>query len=443
MPVENVTTLSQTLVFLHSLRAFLLSLWWLWAFPILFLLARSLWLAYIREYYKRAIKWAMWELRLPREVLRSPRAMEQVFMSFHALRNAPGNIKEMWWDGEVAMWFSCELTSFGGELHFYLRAPERHRAIVEAALYAQYPDVELIEVNPEDDYIYRLPPTWAETRAQGYNLFGSELILAERDVYPIRTYVDFEENEEERQLDPIATILETLSKVKPREHVWIQILITPRDNSWKKEGEEEIELLKEKTGKRQMFSPQFGEFIMIDRAPGEVERMKALDRSISKPGFDTLIRYLYIAPRDTYSANFGQRGILSAFNQYASESFNKFRHNVFVWTRGNMWRWPHVFPERRVESRRQRLYKNYRARATYDETFGETILQAKGFHLGLAAWRAAKSTLNAEELATIFHLPMNMVLTAPLIRRAEARKIGPPAGLPIYGEEGEKLPGAK
>jgi hypothetical protein len=45
--------------------------------------------------------------------------------------------------------------------------------------------------------------------------------------------------------------------------------------------------------------------------------------------------------------------------------------------------------------------------------------------------------LNTESLATLFHPPTRMVLTAPHIERVESRKSGAPAGLAVYGEESD------
>ena len=47
--------------------------------------------------------------------------------------------------------------------------------------------------------------------------------------------------------------------------------------------------------------------------------------------------------------------------------------------------------------------------------------------------------LNTEELATIYHYPSNIVLTAPSIKRIESRKVSSPAQLPGQGL-GEELP---
>ena len=59
-------------------RAFLYFLeytWWLWVFIILFNLFKELWLHYKREMYKKSLKWVLLELRVPRNIQKSPQAM--------------------------------------------------------------------------------------------------------------------------------------------------------------------------------------------------------------------------------------------------------------------------------------------------------------------------------------------------------------------------------
>lgn len=425
-------------------------LWWFWLFIILFFLARAVWLGYVREHYQRSIEWVLLELGIPREVRKSPVAMEQVLMAIHAVRNDASDMGERFWDGEVPFWFSSEAVSFGGEIHFYMRIPRPRLSHVKAALYAHYQDIELKEV---EDYVDRLPPTVEELERQGYRMFGNELVLEKPDGYPIRTYVDFEAPAEEKEVDPMSAFLETLSNIRPQEYLWAQILFRPLTNDlWKKEGEELIVELKEKTGKRQMYSPQFGEYVVIDRSPGEIETLKAVDRNISKPGFEVLIRYIFAAPREVFSGSFGRRSILSAMNQYASESLNKFAHNVYAWTIVKWMYFPYIFPKRRAKGHAERLYENYRNRWMYlssyikhPNIFIGTLLNMKLYEWGFRPRRGGPKklgqiVLNAEELATIFHPPMYLVLTGSLIKRVEARKGGPPAGLPIYGGGEEKLP---
>ena len=107
-----------------------------------------------------------------------------------------------------------------------------------------------------------------------------------------------------------------------------------------------------------------------------------------------------------------------------------------------VWYFPYIFPKLRGYWRKVRMYNNYRDRKMYQESFAMTLLQAKLFNWGLRPRRFSNMVLNVEELATIFHPPTYIVLTGPLIKREESKKMGPPAGLPIYGEAGEEdLPG--
>lgn len=445
---EIITSVSE---FFEFIIPWMLSLWWLYIFIGFVFLAPYTWLTYVQTYFKRSIKWTLLEIRVPREHTRPPRSMEQVFMAMHAVRNSASDVQENWWDGEIPMWFSCEAVSFGGDVHLYIRTPEVRRNHIEAALYANYPDIEITAV---EDYIHRLPPHFDDLTQAGYRMFGNELVLKNKDVYPIMTYEDFEANVKEKEVDPVGALLETLLRLKPEENLWMQILVRPKVeqtvgfknenqiSNWHEEGEKEINSIKEATGKRRMYSPQFGEFIMIDRSPGDVEMMKAIDRNIAKPAFNCIIRYLYIAKREVFSSSFGRRSILMAMNQYASETYNRFSHNTAAWTLAKMWYWPYIFPKRRARARSIFIYENYRKRAFYGETFFSDLLNFQIYNFGFKQKKRTNVSLNTEELATIYHLPTGSVVTGHMIKRSEAKKRGPPAGLPIFGTEGgaESLP---
>ena len=437
-------------------RAVFVDLWWFWLLVILLYVAACIWMAYIQQYYKKITNpWMMMEIKFPREITRSPRSMEQVFATVHAIRNSAADVEEKWWDGEVPLWFSFEAVSFGGEIHFYLFIPTIRRNHFEAVLYANYPDIEITHV--ADDYIHRMPKTAEEIYASGYRMFGNELILGKTvtkrpEVYPIRTYVDFEAPAEEKEVDPMASLLETLSRIKPQEHLWFQLLVRPKVDDeitdFHKAGQEEMNEIKE----RARFVRDPAGSIVLDPtgypllafpSPAETEAMKAIERKVSKPAFDAVLRYIYFSPQNIFSSGFGRRSILSAMNQYASESANKFKHNVYAWTLAKLWYKPYIFPMHRAVGRRERLWEKYQTRDMYPDTITEAILTMKLFNWGFKPWSFHNLVLNTEELATIFHPPTILVLTGPLIKRVEARKVGPPAGLPIYGEEDEELPGWK
>lgn len=400
---------------------FLLQLWWLWLLLFVGIGFQAVWLQTRRLQYVLRQGLILLEIRVPREVRKSPKAMEQVFANLHVLKNGPANWHEKYADGEVNLWYSMEIVSHGGDVHFYVRIPAVHRNAVEAFFYSQYTDIEIIEV---PDYIHRFPKTYSELSAQKYELFGSELMLAKPDAYPIRTYMDYEAVAEEKELDPIAALLEVLGKMKKEEEVWLQILVRPAGSEWRAKGEALVKELKEKTSGRGMNEAR--ENIWNMRSPGETEVLKAVERNIAKPGFETLIRWVYFAPEPLYKDNwrFPYRGITAAFNQYAAADMNSFRNKYWVWTLVSKWYFPFLFATRRRLRRRRNIYHYYRERHMPDEPLW-----------GISPVRSMEMVLNTEELATIYHPPTMYVLTAPLMRRVESRRMGPPAGLPIYGGE--------
>lgn len=424
--------------------------WWLWVFLALLVFAYNLWIVYVQEYYKKVTNpWTMLEMHIPREFTQTPRAMEQIFVGIHALKNSASDLEEIYWDGEVPLWFSFEAVSFGGEVHFYLFIPVVRRKHIEALFYAMYPDIEFSEV--EEDYIRRLPDTAAELYEKGYRMFGNELLFDKSPVYPIKTYLDFEATTEEREVDTMGPLLETLARIDPREHLWMQLLFRPKVDhhieAFKKMGDDEINKIRE-TGRfvrgptgEPILDPETGFPMYSIPSPGQVEAMKAIDRKIGKPAFDAIIRYIYVAPREIFNNSFGRRSIFMAMNQPSTESFNKFKHNVFAWTLAKIWYAPYIFPRRRAAARREWLYDKYRQRDMYPDTLLEAPLKMKLYHWGFKPWKLTNVVLATDELATLFHPPTAAVLTGPLIKRTDARRVGPPATLPIYGAEDEKLPG--
>lgn len=426
---------------------------------LLFKLFVETWLFYRRTIYKNDIEWTLLAILIPREVMKTPRAMEQFFMNLHGLRNAAGDFLEKYIDGEVTMWWSLEIVSYGGEVHFFIRTPKKHKKMVEAALYAQYPTVEVVEV---PDYMDNFPQSTSDIYRKSFNLFGGELILRKEDSYPITTYEKFELTKDEMAIDPISALFEVLGGLNKEETVFIQILIQPAGPEWQEPGKKLIDKLtgrdKKEAAKKAgakggatewtkniIFAPvehptwegakeekKEEKFRMESLTPGERDIIKAIEENVSKPGFNTLIRYLYYAPKAIFSTNFARRGLIGAFNQYASQALNSFRGNPKVETRSRWIYFPHVFVSSRVEARRQRMIYNYRNRKLPEESFLAKIYTSHPLNFNT---KSKIFVLNTAELATIFHIPPEQVLTAPHTKRVESKKMGPPSGLPIYTEE--------
>lgn len=424
---------------------------------ILFNLAEQTWLFYRREEFKATMRWVLLEIKIPRENKRNPKGMEQVLASLHSLRNEPGDMAEYYRDGEVTRWFSLEMASFGGEIHLYIRLYFKYRALVEAAFYSYYPDVELVEIT--DDYMNRFPRNVDDMASKGYELWGTEMFLSKEEVYPIKTYPDFESPDENKEYDPISAFLEVLGKVKKPEMVGIQFLIEATTSDWIDHFKHTVEKLKESQSRREavekvkdhttthfpeggplpVFETHRGEVNELDlfaksinRSPGETDVLKAVEKNLSKQAFKTTIRFIYFSPKLMFYDSFARRGLVGAFNQYSALDLNSFRQNFKVGTKLNAWNWPFLFPRKRLRYRRQRLLYNFLRRKQPQVYFWAKIMS---MYLLNFNWKSKKFYLNIEGIATLFHPPTQYVLTAPHIKRVESRKAGPPAGLPIYGEE--------
>lgn len=437
---------------LHGAATVFYYTWWFWVFILIGPLFTELWLFWKQETFKHHIDWTLLELRMPREVKKSPKAMEQVLAAFHSLRNAPSDFQDKYLTGEVTKWFSLELVSLGGEVHFFVRVPREHKEVVEAAFFSYYADLEVVEA--DEDYVDRIPKNMKELYEGGYELWGTELILTKDEAYPIKSYIDFESEDEAKQYDPISLFLEVLGKVKREEFVGIQLEIAPEGDSWKKHGEHLIEELRgtKKEGghgsgaelglefphilphfpvKATEGKEESGASRALSRTPGETDTLKAVEENLALPGFETVIRFIYTSPKELYSDGFARRGVVAGFNQYASNSLNSFALNQHTATRAKMWTWPHVFPERRVYLRRERILFNYRHR----EVPPHVEIGRRFLGRFLDGEHSEHFILTTRSIATLFHPPTPPVLTAPHLRRIESRKAGPPSGLPIYGGE--------
>lgn len=203
-----------------------IKVWW-WV-PLPFILWRPfkyLWLWWrVEDWFVKSYRPVILEIRIPKDSLKPIRAMESVMASIHMAITQPPDIWEKWLEGQVQTSVSFEIASIGGEIHFYVRFNSPYRDAVEASIYSQYPEAEIFEV---EDYTKTVPQ---DVPNKDWDLFGSDWRFPKDDHFPIKTYTDFEteqESEEEKRIDPISSLMEGLSKVKPGEQFWFQFLAEP------------------------------------------------------------------------------------------------------------------------------------------------------------------------------------------------------------------------
>src|SRR3990172_9960021 len=170
------------------------------------ILAWKLWVHYVRRNNISRMKWATLQIRVPRDVFKTPQAME-IFVT-NALYQTFGTntwVKK-YWEGNVRTWFSLEIVSIEGKVYFFIRTPEFLKNLIESQIYAQYPNVEIAEV---PDYTEDLA---ARIETEEWDMFGAEFKFNKGDVYPIKTYIDYGVDkaanlEENQKIDPMTPML--------------------------------------------------------------------------------------------------------------------------------------------------------------------------------------------------------------------------------------------
>lgn len=412
---------------LNTVLSFIALTWWFWIFSPLFLLLRAVILYVRQERFKRSVKTAFFELNIPREMETNPKAMEQILSTMQSLRSAPRSIGDKYFKGKVPLWFSFELVSFGGKMRFFMRVPEENKGVVEAAFFSYYTDVELVEVN---DYMDTFPKNVKGLHEQDKEIWGTEYILAREEAYPIKTYTHFESESEAKQLDPISNMLEVLGKVRNEETVGIQILAQPADSDWSEKWENLLTELR--TPKTVDVGKGEDKKSVSMHSPGHEETLKEVEKNLSKPAFETIIRIFYVSPKDIFADSYIKSGISGAFNQYSSRNFNAFKSNSDAGT--GIGGFKFFKKDERTNYRKEMFFYNVRNRMLPPESWIGKLLSS---YLLASNFASKKFTMNIEALATIFHPPASFVLTAPHMKRVESRKTGPQSGLDIFGEEHE------
>jgi len=384
-----------------------------WGPPLFGFVFFNAWVAYVRTKFIASRKFILLEIRLPREVNKSPLAME---LALSGLNVTSG--ESTWYDvyalGKVRPWFSLEIVSIEGNIHFYIWAREDYKPVVEAQLYGQYPDIEIFEV---PDYTEAVPHYDPEKRY----VLGHEFKLAKPDPYPIKTYVDYgldKDPKEEFKIDPLTSVLEFMAAIKKGEQMWLQIIIQGHKKKLKhgtlfgstdiqEEAKEEIKKLLAELKQEKPEASEGG--FSYSRIPtkSEAEVMAAIDRNAGKLNYDCGIRFIYTTTPEAFvGARIPQS--INLLNPFTSKELNGFKFG-----RGTYTEYPwEDFMYIRMDILKRRLLHSYRTRSW--------------FH---GAHKHAPFILSSEELATIYHFPGG-VLQVPSVERVMSKKAEAPGNLP-------------
>lgn len=381
---------------------------------------------YLKDLQKKflsKIEYTLFAIDIPKNNEQNVKAVEELFNTLHGIKSG-GTNWEKYVKGATQLWFSLEIVSLEGYIQFLIRTPSKFKDMIRSTIYAYYPEAEVTEV---EDYI-SLIPIDANQKESKYKAFGMDYYLEKKDYYPLKTYLSFEHSMSQTFIDPLASILEIMSKIGSGEFIGLMIIARPIGNDdVKKPGETEVSDMMGKSKKEvETWADKVSNTVLkgIDAGseaiyklwgdveeksdeksqlkmltPGERITVTNIENKIGKLIFETKLKVCYIAPKDRYNPGtgyYGMQGALKQFNADNALKANKTNADYFM-------------VESRTRNKVKKFIKRFVERSVFD---------TKSF------------LLSTEELATLYHFP-DMSVKAPLLKKTETKTVEPPTSLPM------------
>ncbi len=385
------------------------------------------------RFYK---KWTfvLLAIDIPKNNIQTPKAVESIFAALMGAQKNY-NLVDTYWEGALQQSFSFEIVSLEGYVQFLVRCTTETRDLIEAAVYAQYPDAEITEV---EDYA----KDYAKLRFPNpeYNLWGTEFVLVKDFPYPVRSYNEFEHTLSGELLDPMAGLMEILTRFGPGEQLWLQLVATPMPaGKW---GEVAEKTVKKMTGQTYEPSKTFSDqiFGVVDAAasnvnlllneiiggeaeakkdekkdwniqklsPGEKNVLEKIQNKLSKHRFRFKYRLVYLGKNEVFNKGRGVGAVIGAIQQFNSSDCNGFKPGKRTKTAVD-----YFLTTKRIAERQNKILRQYVTRTNF---YGEDV----GNHY-----------MCQEELATLWHFPV-MSVKAATVEKTESKRAAPPSRLPYH-----------
>lgn len=409
-----------------SLALFLAPLW----LPLLIVGgAWAVWVVWRRGEFTASQKTILLEIKLPRNVVKTPLAME-AFLSALNISGGESNWYLKWIKGSVRPWWSLEMASFGGQVHFYIWTRTLWRPMVESQLYAQYPGVQLVEAPDYTRFI-------SASSEDGWGVWGCDFKHTEPDPIPIKTYIEYgldKVQKEPEQVDPLANLIEFMSSIGKDEDLWLQFVFryhkgekyhkmvkvpgkSARRYTWKDKAKELIDDIRKST-RDPYVDPVTGEERpgFPNPTKGQIEKIGAIERNISKLAFDVGVRGIYLVkPGKKFNVVF-VLNMISLFKPFNTEGWNNINSTAWM-KKFDDYPWD-IGINKRKDIFRRKMVEAFRRRQFFYEPFSEGLP-----HDDIMV-------MSTEELATVYHIPSQAV-TTPTLSRIQSATSEAPANLPV------------
>ncbi|KKU10429.1 MAG: hypothetical protein UX13_C0012G0013 [Candidatus Woesebacteria bacterium GW2011_GWB1_45_5] len=160
----------------------------------------------------RSIDSVLLQVAVPRNNEIKIDVMEQLFSSLYSMKK--GGWKQNF---DIQPSISFEIVAKQEDIRFYVWAPKDLKDLIEKQIHGAYSDAEVIEI---DEY-----NIFTEDGKVAYKSFQ----LSKSNFYPLKTFKDL-------PTDPMSSVTSALAKMGPGEAAAIQVLVSPAESIWQKEG---------------------------------------------------------------------------------------------------------------------------------------------------------------------------------------------------------------
>ncbi|MFZ2152585.1 MAG: DUF87 domain-containing protein [Microgenomates group bacterium] len=257
---------------------------------------------------------------------------------------------------------SLEIIGTNEDIKFYVCVPKKTQDFIEKQIYSVYAGANVEEV--EEPNIYP-----EEGRAE-YAWMG----IKKAPYIPLKTY-------REIATDPLSAMTSALSKLSPNESVAIQLVLSPTDGMWAKNGKGFVA-----STKKAEANPEKASYKV------DARQLEAIDSKSSRVGFETAIRIVSFAPTEEIAKR-NLSNIKASFSQFES-------------------------PWSKLSSRKIWVKKLF--------------LDDYIYKYPIIYWYKNKTILSADEVASIFHFP-NKTIQTPNIYWLKSKNAPAPTDSPAEG----------
>ncbi len=405
-----------------------------------------IWLYSRQLEYSKTIKYILLAIDAPKREEQSIKSVERIFEHIQGMHGT-FNFVEKWVKGMYQLSFSCEIVSIDGYIQLLLRVPDSWRDNIEAAIFGQYPEAEITLV---EDYVNTVPSVYPN---ETHDMWGVEWGFdnAKNPFMPFRTYPEFQDSFAQIFVDPLAGVLETMSKIGKGEQIWLHMVCTPLAVNWYQAGQPVLDKMlgreekKASTGLSKLAElpvswvneiseqlinarplpenkeekkdekPLFGKYMQM--SPGEQDDLKAMQRKMNQLAFNVKMRYGYYSEHAVTNKVAGVNSVIGSIKQFNAPGRQGFK------------------PELKKTGTKA-AYFRVKQRKAYRQRKMTAALKGRSTQIGMPPmiW-------STEEIATVFHFP-GMEVKAPMLKRTETVKSSAPINLPFEEQALPALPQA-